>query len=73
MMKLHEDWKLLLKRAWSVRLALLAGLLGGLEVILPLFTDAMPKGWFAALSVVVSIGVVPARIIAQKNVNGDDL
>ena len=72
-MRLHSDWKRILKRAASVRLALLAGLLSGLEAVLPLFTDAMPRGVFAGLSVALSMAVLPARIIAQRNLtNGDD-
>ena len=29
MVSLHKDWALILRKAWSVRLAVLAGLLSG--------------------------------------------
>lgn len=31
-MKLHQNWRALLRRAWSVRLSLVATALSGLEV-----------------------------------------
>ena len=67
-MKLIAEWKLILVKAWSVRLALLAAMLGGVELALPLFSDAMPRGWFMAASVVTSLAVTVARIVAQRGV-----
>ena len=40
-MRLVENWRLLLRRAWSVRLMLLAGVLSGAEVVLPLVCAAV--------------------------------
>lgn len=68
MIHIHTEWKHILKHAWSVKLALLAGLLGGVEAILPLFTDLFPRGVFALLSVVVSMSVPVARIASQPKV-----
>jgi hypothetical protein len=64
-MKLIEDWRTVLRRAWSIRLVLLAALLGGIEVVLPLFSDAAPRHVFALLSIVVSLGAAVARVMAQ--------
>ena len=64
-MRLIYNWKHILKHAWSIRLILLAGVLSGVEVILPLFVDAVPRGVFAVLSLVVSGGGVVARLVAQ--------
>jgi len=70
-MTLLDDWKWVLKKAWSVRLITLAGLFSGLEAALPLFTDSMPKGLFALLAVFVSIAAIIFRVVAQKgNANG---
>lgn len=66
-MKLLYDWKEVLKKAWSIRLMLLAGLLSGIEVALPLFVDAFPRGAFAALSAFTTMGALVARITAQRN------
>lgn len=65
-MKLLGDWKHILRKAWSVRLALLAAVFSGAEVVVPLFVDAMPRKWFAVLSFVAVVGAVAARITAQK-------
>jgi hypothetical protein len=70
-MKLIADWRHVLRKAWSVRLMILAGLLSGLEVTLPLFIDAMPRNLFAVLSMLTISGAFMARIVAQKGF-GDD-
>ena len=65
-MMLNPEWKKILKKAWSVRLAVIAGLLSALEVILPLYADAVPRGLFALLSIIVIIGATIARVVLQK-------
>ena len=67
-MKLYDDWRLILRKAWSVRLGVLAGLFSGAEVILPLFNDAIPRALFAVLSFVAVGGAVIARLVAQPKV-----
>lgn len=64
-MRLIEDWKHVLKHAWSIRLVLLAALLSGLEVILPMFSDVIPRNVFALLSLLVTVAAFIARITAQ--------
>lgn len=66
---LIEDWKDVLRRAWSIRLMLLAGLLSGVEVILPLFVDALPRGLFAAVSGMVVMLAFVARLVAQQGLS----
>lgn len=68
------EWKRVLKHAWSVRLALLAGFFSGVEGVLPLFTDKFPRGIFALLSMFFGMGSAVARLILQKKMrtNGDD-
>lgn len=66
-MKLYENWRDILRRAWSIRLIILAGLLSGCEVILPLFYDAIPARLFALLSFVAVAGAFIARLVAQKD------
>ena len=65
-MKLSADWKKIVKKAWSVRLLVIAGLLSGVEIILPLLVDSFPKGVFAALSFVFTAAAFIARIVAQN-------
>jgi len=65
-MKLIANWRDVLTKAWSVRLMILAGLLTGVEVILPLFIESMPRNVFAGLSLVVVSAALVSRIMAQQ-------
>lgn len=64
-MKLKSNWRDIARKAWSIRLGVLAGLFSGAEVILPLFMHSMPRNIFAALSFVTVMGAVVARLVAQ--------
>lgn len=67
-MKLYDDWKTILKKAWSIRFMLLAGVLSAIEVILPFFEDHFPRGVFAAMSGAAVCAAFVARLVAQKDV-----
>lgn len=67
-MKLYDNWKEILRKAWSIRFLAMAGLLSGAEVILPLFHDDIPKNLFAALSMVFVTFAFVARLVAQRDV-----
>lgn len=66
-MQLYPNWKELVRRAWSIRFLVLAGILSGLEVILPFFSDEIPRNLFAILSFVAVSAAFVARLIAQKD------
>lgn len=66
-MRLSTNWKLILKKAWSVRLLIVAAILSGIEVALPFFADTLPRGPFAALSFVAVGMAFVARLVAQKD------
>ena len=70
-MKLHlvENWLTVLKKAWSMRLMVLAAILSGVEVVLPFFSEALPRGLFAVLSFLAVAGAFAARILAQKGLS----
>lgn len=70
-MRLIADWKAVLRKAWSVRLIVLAGLLSAAEIVLPMFADAIPRGAFAVLTVLTVAGAFVARIVAQKGLTDD--
>lgn len=63
---LIPDWRRVLSKAWSIRLAAVAALLSGCEVVLPLFGDAIPRNIFAVLSFLAVVGAMIARLVAQK-------
>lgn len=63
---LVEDWDAILKRAWSIKFTILAGLLGVLELVLPP-TPGIPKGVLAWAGIVISVALIPlVRVLAQK-------
>ena len=64
-MNLKPNWKDIFRKAWSIRLGVLAGMFSAAEVILPLFMHSMPRHIFAALSFVAVMGAVVARLVAQ--------
>ena len=66
-MNLAQNWRTLLRKAWSVRLMVLAFLLTMAEVMLPFFSDAVPPRMFAALSGLAVAGAFVARLVAQKD------
>ena len=71
-MTLFPLWRRILRKAWSVRLGVLAGLFSAAEVVLPLFSDSIPRNTFALLSFVAVMGAVVARLVAQPKTLGDD-
>ena len=72
-MNFVPNWRRVLRKAWSVRLILLAGLLSGLEVVLPLTGDFLPidTGAFAALSGLSVTAAFVTRILVQKDLNDE--
>ncbi|CAB4326609.1 hypothetical protein [Brucella sp. 191011898] len=68
-MKLVSDWRWVLRYAWSIRLLIAAGILTGLEAVLPYLADTslIPDRWFRLLMFVVTIAAFMARIISQKD------
>ncbi|WP_313592590.1 DUF7940 domain-containing protein [Agrobacterium cavarae] len=71
---LISNWWQVLKRAWSIRWIVLAGLLSGLEVFLPIIDGyvEIPRGLFAALSGAATCAAFISRILAQKGVSDAD-
>ena len=65
-MKLYDNWQEILKKAWSIRFMILAGIFSGIEVILPLFHDSIPKNIFAALSFIFVALAFVSRLVAQR-------
>ena len=68
-MKLDKEWKDVVRRAWSVRLMVIAFVLTAAEFALPFFDGAVPRGWFALGGAIVTAGAFVARIVAQKGLD----
>ena len=69
-MKLVDNWRAVLARAWSIRLILLAGLFSGLEAALP-FIGQLPFNpwWLSVITTLVVAGAFVARLVAQPSIN----
>ena len=65
---LYPNWKVILRKAWSVRLMALAFLFTCAEVILPFFSESFPPRTFAVLSGLAVAGAFVSRLVAQKDV-----
>lgn len=69
--ELIEDWRAVLRKAWSLKFSILAAILGGLEVGVQLVKPAgIPNGVFAGVASGVSLFAGIARLIAQTELSG---
>ncbi len=69
---LHSEWKLVIRRAWSFRLTVIAGIFSATETLLPYFSDDLPRGIFSALTIVASVGAMVASLISQQGFSNAD-
>lgn len=63
---LISDWKKIVKKAWSFRLMAIAGVLTGIETLLPYFADDLPRGVFSIATMLAITGAMVARLVAQQ-------
>ena len=72
-MKLVPNAGRVLRRAWSIRFIVVAGILSGCEVALPIIDQfvTIPRGTFAALTGLVTCGALISRLVAQENLKGN--
>ena len=71
--RLLPDWRRLIRRAWSVRLILLAGLLTGCEAVLSAMgTEWLPVPVWARMVILFGVlgAAFVARLLAQKDDDG---
>ena len=66
---LLDDWRKIVRRAWSIRLSIVAAILTAAEVVVPLFGDVLPRGVFVLLAFSASIGAAIARLVAQPEMH----
>lgn len=70
--RIIPQWKKTLKYAWSIRLAILAGLFSSAEVVLAYFPDALPRGAMAGAAGVASLGAVITRFLLQRKMTDEN-
>ena len=61
---IEKSWRDI-SRLWSIRIAVFWGAVSGLFVVWPAFQDALPRPYFAVLSILMSVALVIARITKQ--------
>lgn len=66
---LIHDWRRVLKKAWSIRLMILAGFLSAVEAVLPFFQTHIPRGYFAIGTLIITFAAVVARLYAQPKMH----
>lgn len=72
-MRLIDNWRRVLKRAWSVRILALAAVFSGLEVALPFFDGTLPltDRQRGAVYFAVTVAALVARFLAQSTPTGE--
>lgn len=70
---LIKNWQEFLLKAWSVRITLLAILLGAMSMAVPYFQHMLPlsQSHFAMLVLALNIAAPIAQLIVQKNLSED--
>lgn len=68
-MKLLPDWKRVARKAWSVKFALMAAVLGAAEVGVQLFAAVRPTPYLAMAAAVCSLAASIARLVAQPRMH----
>ena len=66
---LLDDWRRVLRQAWSIRFSLLAACFTAVEVVLPFLGDILPRGLFVVLAFAASLGATVARLVAQPTMH----
>ena len=70
-MQLITGWKKKLKKAWSVRLALLSGFFSAASQSSSYFQDSIDPKLFALIATFLAFGTVIASIIYQESMHHD--
>jgi hypothetical protein len=70
-MKVLKEWKLLVRKAWSLRLMAIAAALSGLEAIAPFAAPWLGQRTFALIMFSIVAAAFVARLLAQKGVTDE--
>lgn len=70
-MKVLKEWKLLVRKAWSLRLMAIAAVLSGLEAIAPFAAPWLGQRTFALILFSIVAAAFVARLLAQKGVTDE--
>ena len=68
-MQIKSNCQTILKRAWSIRLIALSECFTAAEVVVPLYSDVIPRDTFALLSAFTAVGALVSRVVTQQNMS----
>ncbi|SDG85066.1 MULTISPECIES: hypothetical protein [unclassified Duganella] len=69
--QLIDDWRAVLRKAWSLKFSLLAAVLSAAELAVQFMQpESVPRGVFAAIAGGVSLLAGLARLVAQTELSG---
>lgn len=72
-MTVVDDWRAVLRKAWSIKFNAAAALFGAAEVAVAIWKpDGMPNGVFAGCAATITIFANIARLMARKELHGND-
>lgn len=64
-MTLHDNWRQLLRKSWTIRWQAAAMLLDATQMVAPLFSDRFKPGPFAGAVFLIALGGIVARLMHQ--------
>lgn len=64
-MKLIDEWKAVLTKAWSMKAAFALALLGAAQAALPFFSDFVPPVLMGSTTGLVALLIVVLRVVDQ--------
>lgn len=68
-MHLVDDWKAIVRRAWSWWIMALISILSLIEAVFPFYTDMLDRTTAAIVTAALAIAGMVARLIAQKGLS----
>lgn len=74
-MRLVSNWRAVIRKAWSIKFIVLAGIFTGLEAIVSFLPTLFPwvqSGYMALATGLIVIAAFISRIVAQKGVTPDE-
>ncbi len=70
-MRLHSKWRLILRRAWSIRLIIISAIFSAAQLVIPVYGDVLPRDAFAILSAIACAGAIIARVLTQTDLHDE--
>lgn len=70
-MKLIEDWRRIIRKAWSARFAALAAVFSVAEAVMPFLLPEFPPRMAASIAGVMAVLSLVSRVVAQPKMHDE--